>query len=130
VGSQIGGAFDIVDSERNPVNAPLSNVNDISVSSTPQKTVDLNYWKSVRRKWLESRGLKAFEERTLSFDDETVECIGGAEFQDVVHIEGTADAVAMECLSSGTLHFIFVGQKSKLHVFYSIISQIEKSEKQ
>ena len=104
----------------------FSGINVITIDSLPTPTRDLDYWKSYKKQWLIRNGISNPEERSLSFEDEHVVCVGGAEFHEVMKLPDTDNVVSADCLSSGRLHLMFVGQQPDLILFYSLIPKIRK----
>lgn len=86
---------------------------------------DLDAWASFSRQRRERDGLRDIEEKTVQAGDERMVCLGGYEFRDVMRVPGTA-AVSLECQSTGRLHLMFIGSRSRLPDFYAIASQISK----
>jgi hypothetical protein len=91
-------------------------------------TRDLDSWKSSKMQWLKTNGISNPEERSLSFEDEAVVCLGGDEFHEVMKLPDTGDVISVDCLSSGRLHLMFVGQQPDLELFYSLIPKIHKQK--
>lgn len=106
----------------------FSGMNVITIDSLPTPTRDLDSWKSYKKHWLKNNGISNPEERSLSFEDEAVACVGGHEFHDVMQLPDAADVVTVDCRSSGRLHLLFVGQQPDLELFYSIIPKIHKEK--
>jgi hypothetical protein len=106
----------------------FSGINVITIDSIPTPTRDLESWKSYKEQWLKNNGVSNPEERSLSFEDEAVRCLGGHEFHEVMQLSDAADVVSVDCRSSGRLHLMFVGQQPDLELFYSIIPKIRKQK--
>src|ERR1700688_928882 len=87
----------------------FSGMNVITIDSLPTPTRDLDSWKSYKKQWLTKKGISNPEERSLSFEGEDVVCLGGDEFNEVMKLPYTG-VVSVDCLSSGSLHLMFVGQ--------------------
>jgi hypothetical protein len=94
--------------------------------STP--TTNLDSWKSSKEQWLKNNGVSSPEERSLSFEDEAVACVGGHEFHEIMQLPEAADLVSIDCRSSGRLHLMFVGQLPDVELFYSLIPKIRKQK--
>jgi hypothetical protein len=103
---------------------PLT-TNVITVISLSQPLRYLDSWESVKRQDLERSGLVKIEERTLSLAGEKVICLGGYVFHDVLRAPGTTP-LSLECRSAGQLSLMFVGYRSGVEDFYTIVSQIRK----
>jgi hypothetical protein len=86
---------------------------------------DLTLWRSNKQQFLESKGLKDIDERSLHFDDETVVCMGGLEARDIWRFPN-ATLFTLECMSTGPLNFMYVGQKSEVPQFEAVVSGIRK----
>ena len=80
---------------------------------------DLTFWRLHQRQWLENRGLKEIDERTLDFDGATALYIDGERFPN-------ATVLNLVCMSTSPLNFIFFGQKSELPQFEAVVSGIHK----
>jgi hypothetical protein len=106
----------------------FSGINVITVDSLPTLTRDLASWKSYKKQWLNKNGISNPEERSLSFEDEDVACLGGDEFRQVMKLPDTGVVVSVDCLSSGKLHLMFLGQQPDLELFYSLIPKIRKQK--
>jgi hypothetical protein len=106
----------------------LSQINVITIDSLPTPTRDLNSWKSYKDQWLKENGINVREERSLSFGNETVICVGGHELHEVLQVPNAANVVSLDCMSSDRLHLTFVGQRPDLEVFYSMIPRIRKQK--
>jgi hypothetical protein len=115
-----------VRSPRKP--SALSNINVITIDSLPAPARDLDSWKTYKKQWLAKNGLSNPEERSLSFEDEHVVCVGGDEFREVMKLPDAGNVVSVDCLSSGRLHLMFVGQQPDLILFYSLIPKIRKQK--
>jgi len=98
----------------------------ITADSLPMRTHDLDSWKSQKEKWLKANGIGNPEERSLSFEDEAIACLGGHELRHVMQLPNTGDVVSVDCLSSGSLHLMFVGQQPDLELFYTLIPKVRK----
>jgi hypothetical protein len=105
-----------------------SSVNVIMIDSLPMSTRDLDSWKSYKKQWLKKNGISNPEERSLSFEDEDVACLGGEEFHQVMKLPDSGDVVSVDCLSSSRLHLMFVGQRPDLELFYSLVPKIRKQK--
>lgn len=103
-------------------------INVITIDSLPMPTRDLDSWKSYKKQWLIKKGISSPEERSLSFEGEDVVCLGGDEFNEVIKLPYTGDVVSVDCLSSVSLHLMFVGQQPDLKLFYSLIPKIRKQK--
>lgn len=104
----------------------FSGINVITIDSLPTPPRDLDFWRTYKKQWLAKNGISNPEERSLSFEDEHVVCVGGAEFHEVMKLPDTDNVVSVDCLSSGRLHLMFVGQQPDLILFYSLIPKIRK----
>ena len=89
--------------------------------------IDLGPWRSRERQLLESRGIKAIEERTIQYGDETVVCIGGDMTVPMDATEPMSALVSVNCGSNGPLQFLFNGFKADLPGFYGLLAQIHKT---
>jgi hypothetical protein len=121
----LGGSL-LVDTQFRRGSSVLSGINVISADSLSVPTNDLDFWKSNKEKWLKNNGVRNPEERSLSFEDEAVACLGGHELHEVMQLPDAADVVSVDCRSSGKLHLMFVGQQPNLELFYSLIPEIRK----
>ena len=99
-----------------------ANVNVIIILTVPQPG-NFEFWKSYERRSLTEHGFGTIEERSLSFDSEAVECLGGSELSDV---KNASSFISVECWSSGHLRLIFSGKKQGLDVLYSIVPKIRQ----
>jgi hypothetical protein len=106
----------------------FSGINVITIDTLTTATRDLNSWKTYKEQWLKNNGLNIPEERSLSFEDEAISCLGGHEFHEVMQLPDATDVVSVDCRSSGRLHLMFVGQQADLALFYSIIPKIRKQK--
>jgi hypothetical protein len=104
----------------------LSKINVITIESMPVPTRDLDFWKSNKQKGLKENGVSITEQRSLSFADESMECLGGHEFHEGMLLASSDEIVSLDCMSSGRLHFMFVGQQPDLQVVYAIIPKVRK----
>lgn len=86
---------------------------------------DLGAWKSHEEQFLENKGLKDVDERTLHFDTETVVCLGGYEARDIWRFPN-ATLFTLGCMSTSPLNFMYIGQKSEVSQLEAIISGIRK----
>jgi hypothetical protein len=90
----------------------------------------LDSWLSLKRKRLESEGVKSIEEKNFSIGGAEASCIGGSEMRDVIlsgmkKVPGT-DIISLECRSADDLSVLFVGEPSDLQPFYSFAAQIRR----
>jgi hypothetical protein len=89
----------------------------------------IDFWLSLKRQWLEREGVKSVEEKSLSFGDEAVTCIGGSELRammrDKIGFPDT-DVISLECRSAEDLSILFVGEPSDLQDFYTFVSEIRR----
>jgi hypothetical protein len=106
----------------------LTGINVITVDSLPTSTGNLDSWKSSKEQWLKTNGIGNPEQRSSSFGDEVVACVGGRELHDVMRLPDTGEVFSVDCRSSGRLHLMFVGQQPDLELFYSLIAQIHKQQ--
>ncbi len=104
---------------------PFWDINSISVSSPSAGNTHLIEWKSYQQQHLQNQGVTDVEERTLQAGDDMIVCVGGTELRDVLHVP--SGAISVQCISSGKLDALFVGQKTELEQFYTVVSQIRKS---
>lgn len=104
---------------------PIAGINEIMITSSSGHA-DLDFWKAYKRRRLEEEGLPIIEEKTIRVGGERVECLGGNEPRQMLHLP-TVD-LAIECVSSGRLALDFWGQPSMLGEFYTIASGIRKQQ--
>jgi len=102
----------------------MINVNSNSAASSGTVR-NLESWESQWRKWLERKGVRDVEEHDMMVSDEKVVCLGGSELRDAEHLENT-NIISMHCMSSDSLGLAFIGQRSDLPEFYSLVAQIRK----
>jgi hypothetical protein len=81
-----------------------------------------------QEEFLESKGIKDIDERTLHFEGETVLCIGENVARDVWRFPN-ATLLTFRCMSTTPLNFMFVGQKSELPQFEAVVSGIRKRKR-
>lgn len=86
---------------------------------------DLTFWEGERRQKLEGDNIGHILQHTIYLRDQTVSCIGGAEFSRLLNISAP-DVISLDCQSTGPLHLMFLGQDSELETFYRIASQIKQ----
>lgn len=86
---------------------------------------DLAFWESARRQRLESDHVEHIVQHTIRLESQTVSCIGGAEFSQLLKISAPS-VISLDCQSTGNLHLMFTGQDSELETFYGIASQIKE----
>jgi hypothetical protein len=86
---------------------------------------DLTYWRSFQHQFLESKGLKDIDERTLHFEGAMVLCMGGLEARDIWRFPN-ATLFTLGCVSTSPLNFMYVGQKSEVPQFEAVVAGIRK----
>jgi len=123
----LGGSL-LVDTRNQRGMSLLSGINVISADYLSAPAPDLDLWTSTKRKWLKDNGIGDPETRSLNFENEAVACLGGHELQEVMRLPDATDVVSVDCRSSGRLHLTFIGRKSDLQIFYSIIPRIRKQK--
>lgn len=123
----LGGIL-LVDTQFRHGMSVLSGINVISADSLTTSTRDLDFWKSTKKEWLRDNGVRNPEERSFSFDHETVACLGGHEFHEIMQVPDSGNVVSMDCRSSDRLHLMYVGQEPGLEIFYSIIPKIQRQK--
>jgi hypothetical protein len=87
---------------------------------------DVDAWKAATKQTLNRKGLQSIEEKHIQTPDQTIECLGGAIFRDVIHLSSST-AVTMECMSTNKLSIVFTGSYLELAEFYNIASQIRRA---
>jgi len=92
-------------------------------------TSGMDFWLSLKRQWLERDGVRPVEEKSLSFGDEAVTCIGGAELGAMMREKigfPSTDVISLECRSAEDLSIMFLGEPSDLPGFYTFVSEIRR----
>lgn len=117
--------IDLVDTHVNKDAGPFAEVSVISVDLASSSVRDLSYWQSLKRQSLEREGLTDLEERTLRVGGDTVVCLGGYELRQDLKVP-SVNALSLECTSTGRLNLMFLGPRSSLTDFYTIVSGIHK----
>ena len=96
---------------------------------SPAGASQTQFWLSLQRQRLEREGVKTAVEKTLSFDDEAVICIGGGELSAIMRHEKAfpeTSIISLSCMSDHGLDIQFVGEPSDLQHFYTFVSQIRR----
>jgi len=86
-------------------------------------------WLSLKRQWLAREDVKAVEERTVKFGNDSIICVGGrglsAVFRNTSNLSvAETDIVSLDCMSERGLEVLFAGEPSDLETFYTFLSQI------
>lgn len=118
-----GGMTSLRFTGRTKDHGPITGISDITITSSSVHA-NLDSWRAYKRQRLEEEGLPVIEEKTISVDGEQVECLGGNEVRQTLHLP-TID-LSIECVSNGRLALDFFGQPSMLVQFYTIVSGIHK----
>ena len=104
---------------------PLGGGNVISISVRGFPFHDLNAVVRQERQRLERQGLKNIEEHAILVGDERIQCFGGTELRDLLHLPAT-QLLSSRCYSTGRLSLGFTGDQEGLQEFYLIVSRIRK----
>jgi hypothetical protein len=104
----------------------------ITVFPFRQRAVGSNglaFWLSLQRQRLMRDEVESVEEKTLTFGDESITCIGGRELSEILrgnpyHVE--TDIISLNCMSERGLNILFVGEPSDLQSFHAFVSQIRR----
>jgi hypothetical protein len=107
-------------------------INIFPFRNRPIASEGMDSWLSLKRKRLESEGVKSIEEKNFAIGGAEASCIGGSEMRDVVlsgmtNAPGT-DTISLECRSADDLSVLFTGEPSDLQPFYSFAAQIRKTQ--
>jgi hypothetical protein len=89
----------------------------------------MEFWLSRQRQRLEREEVKSAEEKRLSFNDEAVTCIGGAELGAIMRQQKAfpdTSVISLSCMTDHGLEIQFVGEPSDLQPFYTFVSQIRR----
>lgn len=92
-------------------------------TSYDQRRID--FWTSLQRQRLVREGVKEVEEKTVTFGNEAVTCLGGRELGAIAPPIQT-DIVSVDCMSQRGLEVMLVGEPSDLGSFYTFLSQIRR----
>jgi len=117
--------IDLVDTRATRDAGPFAEVSVVSVDLASSSVRDLTYWKSLKKQSLEREGVRDIEERTLDVAGDTVVCLGGDELRQDLKVPGIT-ALSLECVSTSRLNVMFLGPRSGLTDFYSILSGIHR----
>jgi hypothetical protein len=88
-----------------------------------------DFWLSREHERLVRDQVEVVEERTLTFADESINCIGGKELSTMLRDEphlAQMDTISLNCMSERGLNVMFVGESSDVQAFYTFISQIQR----
>lgn len=122
-----GEALILVDTAKSSWRRTLPGTTIVSViAPIADRPPDLDYWSSHRRKFLQERGLKDAEERTIQVGDDHAVCVGGHTLRAMMHV--TTDSILFDCMSARSLTLTFAGPESGFEQFQSITSQIRQSQ--
>lgn len=92
--------------------------------------VDANsFWLAHERQRLVRENIKAVEENTVKFGDESITCIGGRELGAILGNAPNAsmpkiNTISLNCVSERGLNVLFVGEPYDVQPFYKFLSQI------
>jgi hypothetical protein len=104
----------------------LSGISSVRLFLPPiAKDVNLESWRALQRQLLSSKGIRALEEHTIHYDDESVACVGGDLIEDAMRIP-LAGFTSVNCESTGRMHLLFSGFKADLPSFYNFVAGIHK----
>jgi hypothetical protein len=95
----------------------------------PAEAKRADSWLSFKRQWLAREDVKAVEETTVKFGNDSIICVGGRELSAVLRNASNVsasetDIVSLDCMSERGLEVLFVGEPSDLEPFYTFLSQI------
>lgn len=97
--------------------------------SFPVDAHRIDFWVSLERQRLAREHVKTVEENTVRLGNESMTCIGGQEFEEMLgdaQKTGVPEigAVSLNCMSDRGLNILFVGEPSDVQPFYAFLSQI------
>jgi hypothetical protein len=115
----------LVDSEMDRKSATELGPNNIAVTFVSHFPGDVDVWRTARRQSLSRDGLRSVEEKQIQTPDETIQCLGGEMFRDLVHLSNST-TFTMDCMTTNKLNITYIGNRAGLQEFYDIISQIHK----
>jgi hypothetical protein len=85
-------------------------------------------WLAAQRSRLAEEKVESVEEKTVTFADESVACIGGKEFSAIMRDRlPFPDALFIQCMSERGLDITFMGDPLDVPPFYEFASQIQRN---